>query len=123
MMTPKDRLPMSWKPLFLLAFAAWLTVGAAPLILSAFPNVFPGDSWIGRHYLAIPVEKTGQVGDTFGLANSLFSALGVAGVAYALILQVDERKQAAKSEKESAKLALLTALIHARTALAAMNQA
>ena len=62
-------------------------------------------------------SKTGQFGDTFGAVNSLFSALGFAGIVYALIRQAGDRKQAAESEKEAARLALLAAHVHARAAL------
>jgi hypothetical protein len=39
----------------------------------------------------VNLGKAGTFGDTFGAVNSLFSALGVAGVAYALVLQYREQ--------------------------------
>ena len=120
---PTERPPASWPFLLAGSIGLWLIVGFAPLVLSVIPTLFSDNSRIGRHYRAIPVEQTGQVGDSFGLANSLFSALGVAGVAYALILQAEERKQAAASDKESARLTLLTALIHARAAMITIKDA
>jgi hypothetical protein len=65
--------------------------------------------------------KTGTFGDTFGAVNSLFSALGVAGVAYALVLQSrehrDARVEAEGRKRREVNLAMLSALVHARSSL------
>jgi hypothetical protein len=68
----------------------------------------------------VALGKTGTFGDTFGAVNSLFSALGVAGVAFALVLQYREQRDA-RLESTDAKelqtdLAVMAALIHGHSA-------
>ena len=74
------------------------------------------------------LSRSGTFGDTFGAVNSLFSALGVAGVAYALILQYREQHAdrlkasqawtaAEADRKHAAGLAMLAARIHGTAAL------
>jgi branched-chain amino acid transport system ATP-binding protein len=58
-----------------------LAGGALSLMaLAAFMIYHIGSSWAER----------GQIGDMFGLTNSLFSGLALAGVVYALMLQIHE---------------------------------
>ena len=122
---PFDNSRRVWtiKSLVAAAILLWLLVGFTPFLLAIIPSPIPR---LGNKILHVPVSTTGQVGDTFGLANSLFSALSVAGVAHALILQsgeqatarrqaAEDRKRFVESEKKSAELAILAALIHARS--------
>lgn len=57
-----------------------------------------------------PPQSVGELGDSFGVVNSLFSALGLAGIVLSLILQQhdlrltrNEVAESAKAQKESAK--------------------
>ena len=66
-----ERHPARWI-IGLLVF--WLCATPLSIILSV---------WIGKHYL----ERSGLLGDTFGVVNSLFSGLALLGAIYAIILQ------------------------------------
>ena len=85
----------------------WAVAGFAPVLLSG---------------------EAGTLGDSFGVVNSLFSGLGVAGVAYALILQSQEQRanreaarqaslEAETNRRHVADLAMTAALISAHTAM------
>lgn len=99
---------------------AWGLMGVAPFLAAR---------WIPR----VDLDRLGNFGQTFQIAESFFSALSVAGVAYALVLQArdqaDARRQAARSRRQaaaaearSAELALLASLVQARAALVRTSQ-
>jgi hypothetical protein len=74
--------------------------------------------------LAIVLSPLGTYGDLFGSINSLFSGLGLIGIAYAVILQQRElhtierdRRQNLASRRLQAKLNALDSLTHAYAAL------
>jgi hypothetical protein len=56
---------------------------------------------VKRELPGVTLGETGTFGDTFGAANALFSALGVAGVAYALILQHREQHDARRDAAQA----------------------
>ena len=66
--------------------------------------------WIGSqniYYSLFNSEKAGQIGDSAGLLNSLFSGLAFLGVIVTIILQSKELKQTTtelKNQKEKEKL-------------------
>ncbi len=100
---------------------AWSIVGVTPFLIVR---------WLPR----VDLDRVSSFGQTFQVAESFFSALSVAGVAYALVLQArdqaDARRQASKtrhqadaSEARSAELGLLASLVQARAALVRTSQA
>jgi hypothetical protein len=91
----------TWQKIFAIVVAIWAVIGF---------GTFLGAWLLSSLTPVINLSGTGQFGDTFGMINSLFSALGVAGVAYALILQVRE-------QRSGRELALLAALIQANSTL------
>lgn len=108
----------NWWNLLLVVLAIWLMASVGTFYLAP---LLAGKG-------AVDLGKTGTFGDTFGAVNSLFSALGVAGVAYALILQFreqrDERESAFEARRDAetnrrhdAELAMTTALINAHAAM------
>ncbi len=120
----------TWRKLCAGVLLIWAAAGSASFFLAGYlPARFPG----------VRLAETGTFGDTFGAVNSLFSALGVAGVAYALILQYREQRDArieaeyarkceadrceaerrrdAESRRHDAELAMIAAQIDAYTSL------
>src|SRR4051794_32190635 len=82
----------TWRKLFALVFASWAIIGF---------GTFLGAWFLRSRAPLVNLTATGTFGDTFGMVNSLFSALGVAGVAYALILQYREQRDARNEAREA----------------------
>ncbi|MEQ9874919.1 hypothetical protein ABRP91_13845 [Pectobacterium brasiliense] len=82
---------------------------------------------IATYFIFQDWDRSGTFGDTFGAINSLFSSLAFGALIYTIILQSSELKlqreeltltreqltEAANSQKDQAKYALLTAKISA----------
>ncbi len=107
----------TWQWIFGLVVVVWFVAGFGTFFIAGWFETRTG----------IELNHTGTFGDTFGAVNSLFSALSAAAVAYALILQSreqrDARHEAEKnrseleiSRKHEADLAMLSALISAKSA-------
>jgi hypothetical protein len=98
--------------IFLTVLVIWFAGGFATLVLTARFQALRPD---------VNLQHTGTFGDTFGAVNSLFSALGVVGVAIALILQFreqrDARIEAMASRSHDADLAMLAARINGHSTL------
>jgi hypothetical protein len=60
------------------------------------------------------LEERGQFGDMFGAVNSLFSGLAMAGVVYAVVLQVHELREAREEAKKNEAARELQAQIFTR---------
>jgi hypothetical protein len=65
----KESEPIPWVKVVFIVAAVWAILGGLTILI--------GNSWTER----------GQIGDMFGLANSLFSGLAFAGVIFAILLQ------------------------------------
>jgi hypothetical protein len=102
----------TWWRLCAIVLLIWGVAGFGTFFTAAkFESQFP----------SVTLSHTGTFGDTFGAVNSLFSALGVAGVAYALILQFreqrDARQEAAETKEHQTDLAMLSSIVHACSTL------
>jgi len=61
--------------------------------------------WVTKDY-----NKAGTIGDSFGAVNALFSALALAGVIYAVILQTTELRYQRREMTDSRKAAEKSAI-------------
>jgi hypothetical protein len=70
-------------------------------------------AWIGVTGVVVALGKDwtirGQIGDTFGVANSLFSGLALTFAAYALVLQARELEAQRQERERESRVARLTA--------------
>jgi hypothetical protein len=73
---------------FYLMIAVWVLLGVVPFVLAKFS-----------------LPSAGQIGDTFGMANSFFSGLGFAIAGAALLIQILQSKESADQRAEDVKLA------------------
>lgn len=87
------------RPIALVVFCLWIAFGIAAYLI---PRSWP---------------TKGQVGDSFGVLNSLFSGLAFAGVVTTLILQHKELSDSKQEQADSRKRALQTARLNALSTL------
>lgn len=73
---------------FGMMFIIWLIAGILPFVVSRYS-----------------VETSGQIGDMFGMANSLFSGFAFAVAMLALVMQIRETREAGERHAEESRLA------------------